>query len=362
MKFEQKYIKYTRKLDKLQYGGAEGNKDEQKLIDEFGIEMEQAQSVLEAHSLEDAQNLFRNGKIEWYKPKLTYPRKIEEEIVKDNGSVVGKDEGGGGGGGGGGGPELTNIINCEKEGFNIEIRNATFGQEYPLSIVSHDNSEKWPYKRLVDTSTHGMVGWYCKQAKLTSDECQMVTSIPEVQILGAFFHRYKVFIEHIGEAKNIIDDSELFTFIEQNPKINQIRSRNNPCDKCFIRSLDIIKLYIKGGSEYEKFKTADLPIQQAIDRIQCLLWIIVKNKKLPDEFIMDERIKRRAENPILLYTPIIDECRDCEIVKFDFTHVCLLRKVRFYMFIIQLANLINIVNKDNIELGDPEVSFGLKFE
>jgi hypothetical protein len=32
------------------------------------------------------------------------------------------------------------------------------------------------------------------------------------------------------------------------------------------------------------------------------------------------------------------------------------------MFIIQLANLINIVNKDNIELGDPEVSFGLKFE
>jgi hypothetical protein len=361
MKFEQKYIKYTRKLHKLQYGGAEGNKDEQKLIDEFGIEMEQAQSVLEAHSLEDAQNLFRNGKIEWYKPKLTYPRKIEEEIVKDNGSVVGKDEGGGGGGGGGGGPELTNIINCEKEGFNIEIRNATFGQEYPLSIVSHDNSEKWPYKRLVDTSTHGMVGWYCKQAKLTPEECQMVTSIPVVQILGVFFHRYKVFLEHIETAKAKLKDIELWETIEKKPKINEIKDRKSPCDICFIHSYEFVKLYISKGSEYEKFQTADLPIQQTIDRIQCLLWVIVKNKSLPHGFIMDERIKRRAEEPILFYTPIIDACKECKISHNDFSDLSS-SSITFYMFIIQLANLINIVNKDNIEFGDPEVSFGLKFE
>ena len=240
-------------------------------------------------------------------------------------------------------------INCEAEGFTMNIREATFGQAYPHAIVSHDDSEKWTYDELVDISTRGLVGWYCKQAKLTPEECNTVTSLQEVQELGAFFHRYKVFSEHISKAKRKLLPNKIFQSEES--KATKIRKLTEKPDfgmnKEILRCLEIIEPFLKGNPKYEEFLTADIPIEMAIDRVQCLLWVIVKNKGLPEGFVMDERISKRAREPIILGNP------------FDFGAALLMAPAIPLHAILQVGHLIERVLLDNAELSSPELTFGL---
>lgn len=182
------------------------------------------------------------------------------------------------------------VINCISEGFNEYIREATLGKEYSHSIVDHENGEQDSYEHLVKISTDGLVDWYCKQAKLTEGESTYVKNLEEVKILGAFFHRYKVFLEHIGKYINLLQDGkkeELIKIFEEyiekiSPKYKQKSEEQFKTIKSEIENIIDYYLYI------EKF----------IDRVQCLLWTIIKNKKLPDDFIMDNKIKKLAENSI----------------------------------------------------------------
>jgi len=240
-------------------------------------------------------------------------------------------------------------LNCEAQGFTQNIREATFGRAYPNAIVSHKDSEQWSYDKLVDISTRGLVGWYCKQAKLTQEECLAVTSLQEVQELGAFFHRYKVFSEHIPKAKRKLLPNQLFKSEGSKAAIIS-KATVNPnfgMNKELIRCLEIIEPFLKGNPRYEEFRTVDIPIEMAIDRVQCLLWVIVKNKGLPEGFVMDERISKRAHEPIILGSP------------FDFDAALSMAPSMPVHALIQLGHMIERALVDNAELSTPEVTFGL---
>jgi hypothetical protein len=185
------------------------------------------------------------------------------------------------------------VINCEQEGFDENMRQASLGKDYPNSIVNHYSGEKDTYEDLVKISTNGLVDWYCKKAELAEDESTYVKNLEEVQILGAFFHRYKVFLEHIGKYIKLLQDGKKEELI----KI---------CQEYIEKVSQKYKLQIKKQFETIKYEidnliTYYLTIETLIERVQCLLWKITKNKKLPDDFIMDIRITELARKSIEIY-------------------------------------------------------------
>jgi len=196
-------------------------------------------------------------------------------------------------------------LNCKAEGFTDEIAEATFGAAYRNAIVNHNNSEKWPYERLVDISTRGIVRWYCEQAGLTPEECTRITSMPEVQILGAFFHRYKVFSEHIGKTKTKLSINGLFGSQDKydgllNKIVRGLAEGKNPAHfEALSESFGVVIGCFSETAHVDLMRACAL-IEKTIDKVQCLLWVIVKNKGLPQGFVMDARIKKFAETPIIL--------------------------------------------------------------
>ena len=240
-------------------------------------------------------------------------------------------------------------INCEAEGFTREMREATFGRDYPTAIVSHQNSEQWNFDQLVDISSRGIVSWYCKKAGLTPEECFQIISMPEVQILGAFFHRYKVFSEHISITKRALTNNLKGygpSFLDVKEKFyKRLLASNKEEDKKLLEDYQFVESYLNGNPNYENFRVMDLPIERAIDRAQCLLWVIVKNKRLPDGFVMDEKIQKRALEPIIFKEGRNDYGGNIKMMPFSF------------ITIPQIINLIRRVENDSIELED--VTFGV---
>jgi hypothetical protein len=185
-------------------------------------------------------------------------------------------------------------LNCEAEGFNKDKREASFGRNYHNAIVSHNNSERWSYEKLVDISTRGLVNWYCKRAKLDTEECTNVKNLDAVKILGAFYHRYKVYSEHISRARNFLRNYKkmIFNFDKFLQRVvKDVKNSANEKHKKLYNDFIFVEPYLKGNEKYEDFLAMDLYIESAIDKVQCLLWVIVKKGELPDGFIMDERIK-----------------------------------------------------------------------
>lgn len=242
-------------------------------------------------------------------------------------------------------------IDCEKMGFTQYIREATLGNEYKNSIVDHDIGEQTPYNELVGISTNGLVGWYCGQAKLIPDECKRITSMEEVQELGAFFHRYKVFLEHFGAAVEILKTPGLFDSDGRIAKsvMQYIKNRSGDKQRVVSEPWEFIKKRCIGSPEFDIFSASDENLQVTIDRVQCLLWVIVKNKGLPDGFVMDERIRERARTPIKLLD-----------IPYRFTTISSILKSNQPVIhsVIQLGNLIQRIIIDAIELN-PVPTFGV---
>jgi len=241
-------------------------------------------------------------------------------------------------------------IDCEKMGFTQYIREATLGNEYNNSIADHDIGEQTPYNELVDISTNGLVGWYCKQAKLAREECKRITSMEEVQELGAFFHRYKVFLEHFGAAVEILKTPGLFDSDGRIAKSVMQYIKKWPDKQSVVSEpWEFIKKHCIGGSEFGNFSASDANLQITIDRVQCLLWVIVQNKGLPDGFVMDKGIRERARTPIKLLD-----------IPYQFTTISSILKSNQSPIhaVIQLGNLIKIIIIDAIELN-PAPTFGV---
>ena len=242
-------------------------------------------------------------------------------------------------------------LNCDAEGFNKNIREASLGANYYNALVSHNNSEKWPYEKLVDISTRGLVNWYCKRAKLDTDQCSNVKNMDDVKILGAFFHRYKVYSEHIGKVQDFLKNYKKEKFGTLNKILQRLeqsdKNSDKNSDKKLYSDIKMVESYTRPSEKYEDFLSMDLPIESAIDKVQCLLWVIVKKGELPDGFVMDKRIKERALEPI-------------KVTMFDYS--TFLNNIRAFSPVpafTAAAKLIKAVKKDNIELSEPPLTFGV---
>ena len=172
------------------------------------------------------------------------------------------------------------------------MRNAGFGAAYGIQTgVIHGDGERWSYDRLKEFSYRGIVKWWSDKLGHTEEEYKQLEGNETLAILGAFYHRYKIVAEQYNKAhanlqaglKRFIPSASSASYKEQPPKLA-------PKAKLLVDKLDAY-----ATSEIPIY----LPMEQAIDRAQCIMFYIVKHKgKLPPRFEMDPRIETRAREEV----------------------------------------------------------------
>lgn len=195
-------------------------------------------------------------------------------------------------------------LDCAAEGFTYEMRLASLGRDYTNLVGSiHRDGEKRSYDELVDFTMEGrIVDWYIQQLGIAKEDIPTIKASNELKILGAFFHRYKIVAERVGAARNNLSKG-VYGFFNQ-AQYTQFTGETsydvflkNPPPKFY----EPMKKKIQVLANLVGDKAIDLPIETAIDRAQCVMFYIVKHKgQLPPGFAMDERIKIRAQTPIVL--------------------------------------------------------------
>ena len=180
------------------------------------------------------------------------------------------------------------------------MREAGLGAGYGIQTgVIHGDGETWSYDRLKDFSYKGMVKWWSDKLGNTDAEYAALKSNETLAILGAFYHRYKVVAEQYNKA-NANLQAGLKRFIPSPQALSgptsyrQANFKMAPAAKSLLPKLDT-------------YATSDVPIylpmEQAIDRVQCIMFYIVKHKgTLPTGFVMDPRIETRAKQEIRINT------------------------------------------------------------
>lgn len=204
-------------------------------------------------------------------------------------------------------------MNCDAEGFTYNMKYASFGSEYnkPVGHI-HSDGERWSFENLVQFTMDGrIIDWYIKKLKeqgneFTEEEIQQIKSNEDLQILGAFFHRYKIVAERYNTIEANLNKGVAAFF----PMISTNTGRDS-------FATVLAKGKTKGGKEMIEFVKKNLAklakyssdeyingnfvIEGALDKTQCLLYFIVKHKgNVPAGFRMDDRIKRRAYEKILI--------------------------------------------------------------
>lgn len=238
-------------------------------------------------------------------------------------------------------------VNCDGEGFTYSMKQATFGREYrnPVGHI-HADGETWSYDTLVDFTMDGrIIDWYIKKFQnqgivFTPEDIERIKSMEELKILGAFFHRYKVVAERLRYAidnleKGVARFVPKYSTYTTTDSYDQILTKPNiklgPSMKTKLNLLrDFVQNNTTGKNRF---------IELAIDRAQCLMFLIVKRKgALPPGFVMDERIRTRAETPI---------------------HVDMSDRFNTLLRIEPTINWLQFLERDSAELSNPEVTFGV---
>ena len=183
-------------------------------------------------------------------------------------------------------------LDCEKEGFTREMREAGFGVGYGIQTgIIHGDGETWTYDRLKDFSYRGMVKWWSDKLGNSEDDYRQLEVNETLAILGAFYHRYKIVAEQYNKANaNLQAGLKRFIPSASSASYKEPPARLAPQIKSLLPRLDA-------------YATSEVPIylhmEQAIDRAQCIMFYIVKHKgKLPPGFEMDPRIEARAREEI----------------------------------------------------------------
>ena len=260
------------------------------------------------------------------------------------------------------------ISSCEALGFTSTMREASFGAEYQKTSVAgiHDDGEQRTVQQLRELTFLGMVDWwerklgrkgpqynrlgidrrrpneirhfdydsdsihkinYEKRSKedtpeefklfidslkaypINPDMEQIANSVilfDTLDVLGAFYHRYKIVIERFLAAMENVSGGVKGFFKSQlesgmygykgdmKPYEGTASFETCSTDENFPEE---IRTKFKVIAEMLKNDIAskDFPIQIALDRSQCLMFLIVKKVKLPKCFEMDPRIVRLAK-------------------------------------------------------------------
>lgn len=240
------------------------------------------------------------------------------------------------------------MLNCAKEGFSDNMKQAALGHGYkkPVGMI-HGDGELWSFEKLKEFTLDGrMVDWWITNQKFpyTKDELETLKTNEILAILGAFYHRYKVVAERYAQAKKNTEGGVKQFF----PEIkNSLSGPNSYTKPEALRIHKTIREYFPKLQEYAKNqKELDFFIQTALDRVQCVMFYIVKHKgELPPGFTMDPRIEEKAREPISLTT---DDAHPEDSLKINNP----LRKIE------STLKTLNIIKKENKELT-PVVTFGI---
>jgi hypothetical protein len=222
-----------------------------------------------------------------------------------------------------------NLFDCSAEGFDIEMREAAFGNGYRFGVGGvHDDGEQWSYDHTAERLLGGMVDWY----RRTLEERNIITPYTEGELialnnnevlkdLSVFYNRYKIVAEKLPLAINLFNGGiqsiytnffpaetyvgpASFATMLSNIKQNGSKYKLNGYEKLKINSPVIKSLEILSSYKDIDFSIKDLPIEIAIDRAQCIIFYIVKHKgQFPPGFVMDERISRRAHEELKMSIP-----------------------------------------------------------
>jgi hypothetical protein len=238
-------------------------------------------------------------------------------------------------------------VNCDGEGFTHYMKEATTGSQYRNPVWHiHIDGERWSYDTLVDFTMNGrIIDWYIKQFQnqgivFTPEDIERIKSMEELKILGAFFHRYKVVAERLRSAIDNLEKGvarfvpKYSTYTTTDSYDQFLRKPNLKISPSMIPKFKLLRDFVQNNTTGKnRF------IELAIDRAQCLMFLIVKRKGvLPPGFVMDERIRTRAETPI---------------------HVDMSDRFNTVLRIEPTINWLQFLERDSAELSNPEVKFGV---
>jgi hypothetical protein len=154
---------------------------------------------------------------------------------------------------------------------------------YPEELRTiHTRGEYRSYDYLSDFGMRALVSSYCTILYPNNIDgvYQRVRMIPELQTLCAFFQRFKIIVERCNELQRIIYSNG-----------HIVRTPTPPDSNIITRHPELTRLV---PEEERNFNIKMGIINQCIDRVQCMIFTIVRHGGLPVGFIMDPRIEHYA--------------------------------------------------------------------
>jgi len=207
-------------------------------------------------------------------------------------------------------------LDCKDFLSNDKLMAATYGREYyklhargKQSGQLHSTGERQEFETLDEFSKYGIMEWYSKQLEKKEEVWERVTNMEEVKILGVFFHRFKIVLEKLLKMLKCMKLGKLFFTPSGLPlspiatkraidKFDAILAREE--SKSVYRN-DIKEMFsdmLQGRRDLNTITQTMYKIEDAMNKVQCLLYQIMKNEALPDGFVMDKRIAQLARTPI----------------------------------------------------------------
>jgi hypothetical protein len=208
------------------------------------------------------------------------------------------------------------VLDCKAFLSNDDLMAATFGKKYfalhargKSSGSLHGTGERLDFETLEEYSKYGIMEWYSRELEKKPDIWEKVTDMNEVKILGVFFHRFKIVLEKLSMMMSLIQlKNHIFIppFVQLSAtQIKQIEGRfenflkgealkhNYPNE-----ITEMFSDILHGTRDIEFIQKTIYKIENAMNKVQCLMYQTLKNEELPDGFEMDERIELLARTPI----------------------------------------------------------------
>ena len=155
---------------------------------------------------------------------------------------------------------------------------------YPEELRTiHTRGEYRSYDYLSDFGMRALVSSYCTLLYPNNIDgvYQRVRMMPELQTLCAFFQRFKIIVEQCNILRDIIYSDRRFVETPLPSDIDIINRHRRELTRLVPEEERIFN--VKMGI-----------INQCIDRVQCMIFTIVRHGELPVGFIMDPRIEHYA--------------------------------------------------------------------
>jgi hypothetical protein len=206
-------------------------------------------------------------------------------------------------------------VDCDSIGFTDEIMQASLGRNYPELVKKypgdplrtlHDRGQMIDFETLASYGKYGIMEWYARKAGIPAEDWDRLTNLYEVKILMAFFNRMKIVLENINILFNVLTTSDdIISFIVIPRSVDAMRRKVKNFEG-FKSHMNKMKLDIDYETLNEIYSAKDrylmyiLQLDKIINKIQCIMWYVMKFKKLPDDFSMYKSIEDFAKTPIFI--------------------------------------------------------------